>query len=62
MALKEKALKRLSEKFEKKKIPYAMCGEWMMHVTGLASDYHVFHVLTSFEHGEEAERGDEAAL
>ncbi len=47
MALKEKALRRLSDKFHARSIPFALGGEYMMHQRGLLTEWHQFDVYVS---------------
>ena len=56
MALKEKALKRLTEKLNAAGIPFAIGGSWMLCQRGLLDTYHDFDVFVSMEDAERADR------
>lgn len=56
MALKEKALKRLCEKFAKAGIPFCLTGPWMLSQRGLAIAWHHFDVVVDPEQFPEADR------
>ena len=47
MALKEKALRRLGEKFTAANIPFAAGGEWLRCQLGQSAVYHTFDIVVS---------------
>lgn len=56
MALKEKALRRLSEKLSASSIPFALGGDWMRGQRGLPVQYHAFDVVVPFPEAARADK------
>ena len=56
MALKEKALKRLTEKLGAAGIPFSLGGSWMLVQRQIAEQYHSFDVVVPPESGAAADR------
>lgn len=56
MALKEKALKRLTEKLTAAGVPFVLGGDWLLAQRGVLQAYHGFDVLTPPECAAAADR------
>lgn len=56
MALKEKALRRLSEKLSASNIPFALGGDWMRCQRGLLAQYHAFDVVVPLAEAAHADK------
>ena len=56
MALKEKALKRLTEKLTAAGVPFVLGGSWLLTQRGVLPEYHDFDVLTAPEQAAAADR------
>ncbi len=56
MALKEKALKRLTEKLTAAGVPFTVGASWLLVQRGILTEYHDFDILTDPGHAEAADR------
>ncbi len=56
MALKEKALRRLTEKLTAAGVPFVLGGSWLLVQAGVLTEYHDFDVMTAPENAAAADR------
>lgn len=56
MAFKDKALKRMTEKFAKAGVTWGLGAGWLMDQLGVAEGFHDFDVFTAYEDAEKADK------